>query len=531
MTTSTTLTWAAATSAGKVGSPVALGKLTVSGADTLQSLIIDGIPQGATLSDGSNSFLAGPDAGTVDVAGWNLTDLSITLPDAGTFTLTAVATAQDGAGNLISANATETVSVALGGPLEAVTSAGVITATYNDGSANAPAGTPQMSGLLASYVVRPPWQVAGVDYAVGVPAGMTLLDPATIAIAGVTVDTVNHTVTISGNDVTLSGYDFGSGGGWGVNIAPGVTNTVIKDSNFLVGANQYVPIDAAPGVGNLTIEDDTFNGGGGASGAVWSMIGYSGNGVVTVEYDRFLNTPEDAVDFGNGTITTIVKYNTFQDLGTSTDAHADAVQYNGSTSNNSVIAFNTVTSGEEGIQLEAQNGSILTNTVIDNNVVVAGPLDQGQPDMSFAIAVLQAPGNAIDGVVIDDNYIDPSNAFGAFYTPSGSNLTFSANVDMTTGVQIAHPSGTASSDVSSVTVSPASGEAVAGSAITINLNMDEVVSVDGTPTLALNNGGTATYQGGSGTQRSDVHLHRRRGGYADCRHWRSPRSICRVVRP
>jgi len=58
VTTAPTLSWAAAASAGQAGSPVTLGKLTVSSADTLQSLIIDGIPQGFNrLSDGHQLFL------------------------------------------------------------------------------------------------------------------------------------------------------------------------------------------------------------------------------------------------------------------------------------------------------------------------------------------------------------------------------------------------------------------------------------------------------------------------------------------
>ena len=179
------------------------------------------------------------------------------------------------------------------------------------------------------------------------------------------------------------------------------------------------------------------------------------------------------------------------------------MQYTGSTSNNSVIAFNTVTSGEEGIQLAAQNGSTLTNSTVDNNVIIAGPLIQGsqglQVQMSYSIAVQQLPGNTINGVVVDDNYVNSSNAFGPFYTPTGSNIAFSGNLDMTSDAQIASPAGVTSSDVSSVTVSPANGTAAAGSTITISLNMDRVMSVSGIPTLSLSNGGTATYQSGSGT--------------------------------
>ena len=304
-----------------------LSKLTVSSPDALQSLIIDGIPPGATLSDGTNSFLAGPGAGSVDVTGWDLANLSVTVQSAAYFNLTAVATAQDTTGVPASASATEAVAVApQAATLDATTSAGLLIPTYNDGSANAPAGTPQMAGLLSGYVVRPPWKVAGVDYAVGVPAGTVLADPTTISIPGVELNTASHIIVISASNVTLSGYDFSTDGGWGIVIAPGVTDTVIKNSNFLVGGDQNVPINALGGMGNLTVLNDTFDGGGGTSDNIWTMVGYSGDGVATFEYNSFLNTTEDAIEFGSGTMTTIVQYNTYQHLGTSPGAHADAVQ-------------------------------------------------------------------------------------------------------------------------------------------------------------------------------------------------------------
>ena len=62
------------------------------------------------------------------------------------------------------------------------------TVTLGDGSANAPAGAPQFPNLLNGYAVRPPWMVAGVDYAAGVPAGTTLTDWWNINIPGVSVD-------------------------------------------------------------------------------------------------------------------------------------------------------------------------------------------------------------------------------------------------------------------------------------------------------------------------------------------------------
>src|SRR6202042_3660580 len=70
---------------------------------------------------------------------------------------------------------------------------------------------------------------------------------------------------------------------------------------------------------------------------------------------------------------------------------------------------------------------------------------------------------------------------------------------------VANPSGTLQIDtttpvISSIVESPASGDLDAGKTVTLTLNLSEAVAVaGGTPTLTLNDGGTATYTGGSGT--------------------------------
>ena len=64
-----------------------------------------------------------------------------------------------------------------------------------------------------------------------------------------------------------------------------------------------------------------------------------------------------------------------------------------------------------------------------------------------------------------------------------------------TGPQI----DTTTPTVSSVTVAHGGGNVVSGVHVTITLNMSEIVEVTGTPVLSLNDGGTATYTGGSGT--------------------------------
>ena len=109
-----------------------------------------------------------------------------------------------------------------------------------DGAAEASPGAAQQPDLLSGYATRPPWAVAGVDYAVGVPAGTILKDPMSISEPGVRVDTARHLIWVDDDNVTLEGYDFALEGGWGVYTT--AANTVIANCNFQVGTNNLVPI-------------------------------------------------------------------------------------------------------------------------------------------------------------------------------------------------------------------------------------------------------------------------------------------------
>ena len=225
-----TVSWSSATASGAEGSAIALGTLsdTVNGlagdSNTLSSLVLSGIPVGDKITDGTNTFTATTGNTSVSVAGWALSKLSVTPAATGSFTLTATATEQGAAGTTSSAAANNTV-----------TAGAAVTTGYADGSSGAPAGTPQLPSILSGYAVRPPWEVAGVNYAVGIPTGTALLNPATISMAGVSVNTTNHTVTVTGNNVTLNGYDFSLANGYEV-IVEGANDT-IKNCNFVVGSN------------------------------------------------------------------------------------------------------------------------------------------------------------------------------------------------------------------------------------------------------------------------------------------------------
>src|SRR5208283_804125 len=124
---------------------------------------------------------------------------------------------------------------------------------YADGCSGAAAGSPQLPTILEGYATRPPWNVAGVDYPVGVPAGTSLKDPTTAALpTGCSFS--GSTVTCSGSTpITLNGYDFSLRNGTTLHIT--ASNITVKNSHFLVGTNQgalgdIVQVDGA--AGNVT---------------------------------------------------------------------------------------------------------------------------------------------------------------------------------------------------------------------------------------------------------------------------------------
>ena len=116
-----------------------------------------------------------------------------------------------------------------------------------------------------------------------------------------------------------------------------------------------------------------------------------------------------------------------------------------------------------------------TNALTFSYTVGAG---QNTPDLAVTAV---NPGTA----TIKDGSGNAANLAGAVTNPAGT-----LQIDTTPPV------------ISSIAESPSSGDLNAGKTVAYTLAMSEVVTVNttgGSPTLTLNDGGTATYTGGSGT--------------------------------
>ncbi len=107
-----TVTWAATPAVTIVaGTPFSLGTLSyalngnVADNDHLKSMIVSGVPVGATLSDGTHTFTATAGHTSIDVSAWTLGSLSLKLANLADFTLSASAVVQDIEGNLSTTSA------------------------------------------------------------------------------------------------------------------------------------------------------------------------------------------------------------------------------------------------------------------------------------------------------------------------------------------------------------------------------------------------------------------------------------------
>ena len=75
--------------------------------------------------------------------------------------------------------------------------------------------------------------------------------PATVSMPGVSVNASTHTITVTGNNVTLDGYDFSLNGGWQVRCES--ANTTIVNSKFVIGANNLSAIFGPSNGTNISV--------------------------------------------------------------------------------------------------------------------------------------------------------------------------------------------------------------------------------------------------------------------------------------
>jgi parallel beta-helix repeat protein len=281
--------------------------------------------------------------------------------------------------------------------------------------------------------VRPPWQVAGVDYHVGVPTGMALQAPTAADLpAGVSIS--GQTIIVDASNVTLSGYDFSGNGGYGIYIDSGVSGTTIADNLFVDSSSSAPPaVVVGAGASNTTVENNTINGGGAGGNAGYGETIYNEGSGLTVEYNDIENVPQHFVTTSGGPL--VDEFNLMENGAMAPGAHLNFLQYTGSESDpSSVIAYNTLVQSEtdggagEGFQTYNNGSGAITNAVISNNTMVSlsDVLQSGAPGP--AVSYWVHPNSSTS---ITDNYFGLNSAYGAIYPGQGA--AESGNFNLATG--------------------------------------------------------------------------------------------------
>jgi hypothetical protein len=296
---------------------------------------------------------------------------------------------------------------------------------YADGTGGAPQGLPSHPDELKLYPTRPNWKVAGIDYAVGIPMGTVLKDPTLVTINGVSVDIANRLIRVTGDNVTLDGFDFSLHGGYQVYIDGQFTT--IKNSFIGLGRG----IQAGAGSSNLTVSNCVLEGTGFGS-LNGGLIYQQGTGALVLRYNWFRNFPGVAVhQTGNGGLD--MQFNLFENGGTQSGSSPYYLTFGQNTLSRVVVKFNTSVQAAAASTVSGFDLSYVSKIVtaeVAHNTLIA----RMQNSMTYLIRA-GVPG-ASDAVSasIHDNFLDATGATGPFYqgvsTPA---ITYLSNIDLASG--------------------------------------------------------------------------------------------------
>jgi hypothetical protein len=320
-----------------------------------------------------------------------------------------------------------------GGAKPTILQSGRLITTAQAGGGPSTAGSEcaaQHPSLLSAYKWRPAWRVAGVDYCVGHATNAPLKNAATISMAGVSVNAIKKIVTVTGNDVTLDGYDFR---GW--NVVTTAANTRLINARFdgmNPGGTQSSVISGASTSSSLYVGHSTIDGMAGAGGHAQFLVEMQGPGL-TIEYSWLKNSNSDLIGrHGRSGGDLVIQNNLLEQAGMGgPGTHGDYLQVYGPTIESTSILFNTA----------IQNDGITQGFIADNTKSgeFAGNTMIGS--VSYWMSV-SGPGtdaaNLTGSFNTHDNYFDTSKALGFNYPAAGPNdryhmTSFANNVNMRTG--------------------------------------------------------------------------------------------------
>jgi hypothetical protein len=305
------------------------------------------------------------------------------------------------------------------------------------------------------------WNVAGVDYCVGVPSGKVLKDPTVPSNLPSGASYASSTVTVSGCNVTLDGFDFTLHATVvSVKVTVASCTTTIRESKFAANATALQPIANLLSLGSggaFVFERNEYNGLaaiGDASGSGFEVNDpIQGAGKITLEYNYFHDFDSKVIQVSGSTPAApfAEKYNLFEDYGscaTPPCAHGEAeYTYGGpgtiaftSEFNTYLEHFHTGSADLTSLQAVQADDVDIDGSTDDHNVILA-PGPQATCNMYNANAYVaaadvfdgQQEGGTLSNVSFAYNYLDNSGTYFPWYHSTGMGVTHTNNVDTGTG--------------------------------------------------------------------------------------------------
>ncbi|MFV3077980.1 beta strand repeat-containing protein, partial [Niveispirillum fermenti] len=292
-------------------------------------------------------------------------------------------------------------------------------------------------------------------------------------------------------------------------IAPTVTGigTSTPDGVYKAGdtitielrMSEVVTVDGVPTLGLNTGHAARYSGGSGTDTLIFTYVVQPGDNVADLDIagsDALSGTIRDQV--GNDAVPTLPEPGAAGSLGEAADIVLDTtlptvvavdVPDSDTYGPGRTISFHIDVS--EAVTVAGGLPGLLLNVGGSTRQALFNPDDSTGTRLRFDYVVADGD-NAPDGISVEGLSLN-----GATIVTGTAELLDAAlnNVGDTSGVRLdSRPPA-----ISSISAVTPDGAYKAGDVITIQIRLDEVVIVDGTPTLALNTGGTASYSGGSGS--------------------------------
>jgi len=232
-------------------------------------------------------------------------------------------------------------------------------AAYPDGCAGAPIGPMQHPQLFSAplkphnspYPVRPPWNVAGVDYYAGVPANLKLasLEDTGALPACASFNASTGLVWVNATPCNLSAIDFSPQGACVYIPAHAGSDAVsVTNSRFAVGSTSgckgaYLVSSSREFRGSLFVANNSFFGNGPTTQAMSGAIGSGGSGAVTIQYNYITRIDQHGIDFSAAPSSISEQYNVITDFGMEVGSHPDFTYFCGGEFRNVRIEYNLST--------------------------------------------------------------------------------------------------------------------------------------------------------------------------------------------